>query len=236
MKFRATFLVFSVIFALTLTATAQKDKNRTKTDKHKSKTSLSTFELGVIKEINLARTHPQKYQNKIEEQKKYLRGKIMIVPNQPRFLTFEGAAVMNEAIRYLGKVSGLKPFIFSKGLSHAARHQLKDLKENPDLGHTGKDGSHFSQRMAKFGKVGKAGENITYTDKTPEQVVLRMLIDDGVEPRNHRKNVLSMYFTKIGVACGEGKKSGFICVVIFAERFETTNKNKPKAYEFKTKP
>ena len=228
MKIKTTLFITFVILTNVFVLSAQTAKKHSKDCKHKP--DSLTFEEKVVKEINTARTQPKIYGQKIEAQKQYLSGKIMSVPGQTRFLTFEGVTSMNLAINDLGITTPLEPLKVSKGLAKAAKQQLIDLQENAALGHTGKDGSSFGKRLAKFGDTGLAGENITYRDKTPEQVVLRMVIDDGVESRTHRKNILNAAYKKIGIACGEGKDSHFICVAIFAARFATKSVEKPKSY------
>ncbi len=227
MKFKVFCLVITSIFSVALTALGQ----RTHPPYHqKHKQIASEFETNVIKEINSVRLNPEVYIEKIETRKKYLRGKIVYYPKQTPFMTFEGNASMNGAIKRLREISPLKKLAFSRLLSKSAKSQLRDLIENPDLNHTGKDGSPFAKRMKMFGIKGKAGENITTVDKTPEHVVLRMVIDDGVESRTHRNNILSSTFSRIGAACGKGKKPYFICVVVFAEKKNNGQSKKPRSY------
>jgi len=228
MKFNMYCLMMAVLLSFAIVPRAQQIESRSYPCKHKQ--TGSEFETKVIKEINSARINPKIYVERIETYKKYLRGKIVSVPKQTPFMTIEGSISMNEAIKDLGRVSELQKLTFSKLLSNAAKKQLIDLIENPDLGHTGKDGSPFNKRMKMSGIKGNAGENITMLDKTPERVVLRMLIDDGVLSRTHRNNILSPKFTRIGVACGKGKKSYFICVVVFTEKNNETMVKKPRSY------
>jgi uncharacterized protein YkwD len=84
-------------------------------------------------------------------------------------------------------------------------------------------------RISRVGKIEKiASENINYYDDNPRQIVIRMLIDDGVPTRTHRKNLLNPDFKQIGIGCGQTKKDlKPICVFVFADNF-TGTKDLPK--------
>ena len=98
--------------------------------------------------------------------------------------------------------------------------QLTDLMENDKLGHRGKNGSDLSARMAKFGSFGNINaENISYYAQDPRQIVLMMIVDDGVKSRSHRKNIFSSVLTVVGIAFGKGNVGQGLCVVDFADRF-----------------
>ncbi len=197
--------------------------------------SLSTLENKVLDEVNLARTEPSQYIGFLTQYKNYVNGKILRVPNQKPILMEEGIPVIESAIADFKQIEKLTPLKFSTGLKKVAENQLKDLKENPNLGHFGKDGSGLKKRLLRVGKYEKvASENINYKDTDPREIVLRMLIDDGVKSRTHRKNILNQQFNLLGLACGESTKDPqMICVLVFADKFnESAGSNKPKATEF----
>ena len=51
-----------------------------------------------------------------------------------------------------------------------------------------------------------SGENIDYGKKSPEQVIVALMIDDGVKDRGHRKNIFSKGFKKMGAFTGHHPK------------------------------
>ncbi len=53
-----------------------------------------------------------------------------------------------------------------------------------------------------------------------------MLIDDGVQSRQHRLNILSSKFLIIGVACGITENGMAICVSVFGSRIQPLPENK----------
>jgi uncharacterized protein YkwD len=87
-------------------------------------------------------------------------------------------------------------------------------------GHKGANGSQPWDRMAQFGKwTGRAGENIDYGMHDARAVVVRLIVDDGVAGRGHRKNIFSREFHVAGVANGPHATFGSMCVIDFADGF-----------------
>ncbi len=193
----------------------------------------SAMDQAVLNEINTARREPQKYIAYLEDYKKLFKGKTIFLPNYLRIETIEGVAPVDEAIEFLKKVSGLKPYAFSNGLNKAASFQLKDLIADSSIGHTSKDGANLPTRLKKFGSFGNLyAENIAYYAESPRDVVLRMIIDDGVKSRSHRRNIFSPDFKVIGIAFGKGKSGEGLCVVDFADQFNEPNQKLTVTQEY----
>lgn len=92
----------------------------------------------------------------------------------------------------------LKP---DPGIYKAARqHALDQEAHQWTLLHTGSDGSEPSDRIKKFvPSIMATGENIagTYPKPTPREVVIQLLVDDGIPGYGHRQNLLSPIWTHI---------------------------------------
>lgn len=239
MKFylrRVLILAAAVLMFIPLTAEAQKKKipvkksvsESTKPVENKAASKsepghqLSTLELALVEEINLARREPQTFVGFLNEYRRATTGTVISLPNRIAWQTNEGAPAIDEAIGEMQTVSNLKPLEIADQLSAAASMQLKDLQEDASLGHLGKNGSTLKVRLAQFGVVGKSSENICHRAKTAREVVMIFIIDDGVKSRMHRKNVLNPAYKKIGVACGSGKDQESLCVAVFAENLKDT--------------
>jgi uncharacterized protein YkwD len=63
----------------------------------------------------------------------------------------------------------------------------------------------------------KACENIDYGSRNPRNVVLSLLIDDGVASRGHRDNILREDISLAGVASGYHRTYGVMCVIDYLE-------------------
>lgn len=181
---------------------------------------LSAVEDAVIKEINEARNNPQKFIGYLEEYRKSLKGNVLHLPNTTPLVTIEGAAAVDDAINDLKKLPKINDLKNSRGLNRVAKNLLEDLIENPKLGHKGKDGTLLDQRLLRYGLVGLVyAENISYRISVAREVVMAMIVDDGVKSRSHRKNIFNPSFKLFGIACGTAKDSTALCVAEFADDF-----------------
>ena len=197
-----------------------KDSSKSNNSKTVEKDSSSAIERAVLDEINLLRKNPQDYIKYLEEYKKLFKGNTVYLPTYVRFETSEGTAAVDEAIEFLKTAPAAPLLSFSNGLNKAAAQQLADLIENSSLDHAAKDGSNLGARLAKYGAVGsKSGENISMFAELPRNMVLFMLVDDGVKSRMHRKNLLSPNFKVVGISYGKGKTGEGLCVLDFADSF-----------------
>lgn len=179
----------------------------------------SETERAILDELNKVRSNPQSYIAYLEEYKKLFKGKNVEYPDSI-MLTFEGTKAVDEAIKFLRNAPKLEPFTFSTGLAKPAKLQLNDLLENYSLGHIGKDKSNLPKRIARFGKTGKlSAENIMNQVGNPKDIVMLLIIDDGLKQRGHRKNIFNKTFKEVGIAFGKGKNNDLITVMVFADSF-----------------
>ena len=93
-------------------------------------------------------------------------------------------------------------------------------------GHTGSDGSSMSARLNRYGDwIGKIGENIDFGGKTAKDIVLSLIVDDGVTNRGHRANLLSPDFVKTGVACAKHSQWEVCTVLDYASEYTVKGGN-----------
>jgi uncharacterized protein YkwD len=77
--------------------------------------------------------------------------------------------------------------------------------------------------MNRYGRWDRAaGESIALGTNSARDVVLQLLIDDGVQNRGHRKTLLDGGYVVAGVACGPHTNYEQICVIDFAARYSET--------------
>lgn len=180
----------------------------------------------VVREMSLAREHPERYARYLEDLKANFRGKIFLLPGGTRLLTREGVGAVKEAIRFLRSARPLPLLNSSPGLSHSAAVHVAD-QVSVSFGHSGSDRSDPATRMNRYGTwSGHWGENISYGKSTARDIVLALIIDDGLPNRKHRQNIFSSDFNFAGAAVGPHARYGTTCSIDFAggyaERTEET--------------
>ena len=179
---------------------------------------LSPLEKEVIYEINLFRSDPAAYSKMyIEPLKKYYNKKILHYPGDNKsILTKEGVRALNECVQELRRMQA-RPLLYpNQELSLAARDHQHDQQKSGKTGHVGNNGSKMKDRVERYGKwLHRIGENIAYGNTSARQIVVFLLIDDGVKDRGHR-TLLSADFNLVGVACGSHPVYETMCVLDFA--------------------
>lgn len=156
----------------------------------------------VIRELNFARENPKLYATFVAE-------------SRPTHMIENGHAV-DEAIRFLKKAHPLPPLTLSAGMSRAAADHCAE-QIGGQLGHQGSNRSHGSERISRYGSwTSTWGENISYSRKSAREVVLALIIDDGVRDRGHRKNIFNPKFNYAGAAFGPHARYRTVCTIDFA--------------------
>ncbi len=185
---------------------------------------LSPLEKAIIHEINMARKNPQDYASFLEKWKQYYDGKLLRLPGEKTILTKEGVIAVNEAIRSNRSTHPVTPLSPSKGMSLAAKDHVKDQGSSGSAQHKGNDGSQPWDRVNRYGTWQKTiGENISYGSDKARNIVISLMIDDGVPGRGHRTNIFSPDFHVIGVAFGHHATYRMVCVITFAGGYEEKN-------------
>lgn len=203
-----------------------------------------SFEDSLAAEINLVRSNPSEYAQKYLEP--YLNSPdwgVYTFPNgdqseykgrdeQGRYqIQVEGKSAVEECIAFLKKQSPASTVTVSRGMCLGAQDHVLDQGSRGLVGHRGTDGSKAKDRIKRYVtttrtvRVGNtsqttvygAGENIDYGNSSPRDIVLSLLIDDGVPSRGHRANILKKQYEFIGVARGYHKTYGVMCVITFTE-------------------
>jgi len=187
---------------------------------------LSSLEKEIILEINKLRSDPKRYaEDYIAPLAKKYDRRLLYYPGDQPLLTKEGVNALYECVRDLKRQQPLSVIYPSEGLTRAARDHVNDQSKTGRTGHQGSDRSSMRNRVERYGTWEKRiAENIAYGGKTAQQIVIYLLIDDGVRDRGHRKNFLNPDFNMVGVATGSHPEYGLMSVMDFADGFKTTQK------------
>ncbi len=173
------------------------------------------FARAVVGEVNAARTDPQAYAERLRRYRSHFDGRRVVRPGRQTVLTREGRSAVDEAIRHLERqrpVPALEP---ERRLDRAARDHVADQGPRGAMGHVGSDGSSVGERLGRYGGRPYGGENIQYGGDTPEDMVVNLIVDDGVPDRGHRTNIFREGYRTVGAACGDHAIYGYMCVIDF---------------------
>jgi uncharacterized protein YkwD len=186
---------------------------------------LSSLEKEIILEINKLRSDPARYATDfIVPLAKYYKQKFLYYPGDLPLLTKEGVTALHECVSDLKRQRPLPLLFPDYELTKAARDHVKDQSRTGRTGHIGSDRSTMRDRIERYGTWQKRiAENIAYGGKSARQIVIYLLIDDGVRDRGHRKNFLNPELKIVGVAAGSHPEYGMMSVMDFAGSLKSNN-------------
>jgi uncharacterized protein YkwD len=129
---------------------------------------------------------------------------------------------VEECVAEMSKMDPVGILTPEKGLSLAAKDHAVDQGKTGATGHTGSDESDPFDRIERYGdSLTAAGENIAYGANTGREIVLQLLIDDGVPDRSHRVNIMKSDFAQAGIAFGTHPKFHAMCAISYARDYKT---------------
>lgn len=170
----------------------------------------------VIREMNLARQHPNLYADILETRRSRFRGSVFVQADGSLLRSREGVNALDDAVRFLRRTSPLPPLSTSSGMSEAAAEHVSEQADG-GFGHSGSNGSNPATRLSQHGFwSGAWGENISYGKASAREIVAALIIDDGQRARKHRKNIFNPAFHFAGAAVGPHARYRTVCSIDFA--------------------
>lgn len=165
------------------------------------------YEDRILAELNFARTDPAGYADLVAERLSTYNGT-------------EGKRAIRECIAVLRRAKPRSPLAPSPHVTLAARDHVRDQSRSGRIGHTGSDGSTPFSRIDRYLTTRGAGENIQYGLFDPRDIVVELLIDDGIPGRGHRVNILDPNFVHVGVATGPHPRYRTMSVMDFTYAYD----------------
>jgi len=180
----------------------------------------TAFERAVVQEMSDVRVRPRAYAKHLRELRDGFEGTLWKRPGRTPLRTEEGLAAYDEAIAFLESAQPVGPLRFSEGLALAARRHARDLGPRGGLEHVGSDGSRLSERLNRLGTwQGLVAENIGTLEEDPRQVVIQLLVDDGVQSRGHRRNLFNPDLHQAGAGSAPHRDYRVVTVIDYADGF-----------------
>lgn len=173
----------------------------------------------VFAETNRMRADPPAYAKAVEQALGRMSGTIYYpLDSAVGIQTREGPAALREAMAALKKQQKLPALQWSDELAALARAHVSDTGPRGLTGHDSSNGRSFSVRVAAVmgaGRFAASAENLAYGYSHGRDVVVQLLVDDGVPSRGHRTNLFKRELNASGVACGPHPTYRHMCVAIY---------------------
>jgi hypothetical protein len=217
-------LFLSILFWLGSPGKPSEEKNwPAELNTSKDANYLNDLEKQVILELNKVRNNPKRYAEEyLEDLRSVFNGKLFIYPGQLPIKSQEGIQPLEECIQVLKNTAPLPILAPSEGLSKAAAELVQDQEKYGGTGHISRKGLNPQKRIEEYGDWDIcSSEDITYGSIEARQIVIALLIDDGVPNRGHRKNILQPCSHFVGVAKGGHPTYETMCVIDFAGEYKT---------------
>lgn len=115
----------------------------------------------------------------------------------------------------LKKTSGLSPLMPEKDLTAVAQGHARQSGEKGSTGHQGFN-TRFEPLMGN--PYSHVGENCSYGYERAIDIVISLLIDEGIKSLGHRNNILAVDFNSVGVAIRPHRSYRTNCVMDFGSR------------------
>lgn len=183
--------------------------------------SFKAFIEDIYNEIADLRSNPKDYAEKLKVEFDHYKGNnVRHRPGTVPLQTREGRFAVEEAYEELLEKEQLHHLELSIGLCNAAIEHCCDTGRLGIVGHIGSRETSLQRRIEDYGKwSGNVIEALDYGSVSGAEVVLSLLIDDGLATRPHRKALLNPMFTKIGVGAAPHTEFKTCACVLFAASY-----------------
>jgi uncharacterized protein YkwD len=148
----------------------------------------------------MVRENPQLLVPDLEKMLDMFDDRLLKRPNKTTLRTKEGAEAVKEAIEFLKKQPQVPPLKWSVQMAQASEDHAKDIGPKGLIQHDSSDNkTGVKERLRKYGTVIACyGENLSFCCETANEVLLQLIVDDGVPNRGHRENIFNKEFNFMG--------------------------------------
>jgi len=178
------------------------------------KINLTELKTNLINEHNKIRQEPKSYIKLLLSQLEQIQDNILTIPNEVKIKLLEGKSAYQNAISFLENQNSLGPIEHNEQLSHASNDHAVDIGSNGLFTHESSDGKNTAERIEKYIEWdGACCESIEFGNRSAENIMISLLVDDGIEHRPHRNNIFSEELKFFGVGVSEHKTYGVVTVI-----------------------
>lgn len=114
-------------------------------------------------------------------------------------------------------------------IAQASKDHQADIGPKGLIQHDSSDGkSGVKERLRKYGNVVSCyGENLSFHCEEAKEVMIQLIVDDGVTNRGHRENIFNPEFNVMGCCTGLHKDFNQMSCIDYAGAFVVTGQSDP---------
>ncbi len=161
----------------------------------------------VFEVINEVRKNPRSIVEELKKMKHFFKGKEYRNPKYDYYIMMdEGVPAIENALDFLENTAMPRDaFERSDNLNQAADELVSHIGPKGFTSHQQEELA-MDKRVKKYiQEKGGIAENISFGWGDARDIVVQMVVDDGVKSRGHRKNIFSKNYVKIGISSGKHK-------------------------------
>lgn len=188
-------------------------------DEEQDNTNYKSIQEELFKQLNNLRQNPRLYIDLIEAEMKTIKKNNVLIKKDSnlQIQTLEGKPAYEDAILFLEQQEPVPPLINETRLSYAAEDLVKDIGQRGVVSHQDKEGLFVSERIEKYCEWNLcANELIEVSSKNAQDILVSLLVDDGIRDRLDRRALFHPDYKFVGIACGPHLEYEIITVIVFA--------------------
>ena len=169
-------------------------------------------------ELNNLRKDPKSYIPLIEEEMKSLKKNDVLKRKDSnlQIQTMEGKEAYLDAIKFLEYQQPVPPLKEESRLSSAAMDLVNDIGKRGIVSHQDQYGQYVSERIEKYCEWDySAGEVIEVSSRNPQDILISLIVDDGLKNRPDRISLFNQNYNFVGIGCGEHSEYEIVTVIVF---------------------
>ena len=169
-------------------------------------------------ELNNLRKNPKSYIPLIELEMKSLKKNNILKKRDSnlQIQTVEGKDAYIEAINFLQNQEGVPPVKEESRLNSAALDLVKDIGTRGVVSHQDQYGQYVSERIEKYCEWDySASEVIEVSSKNPKDILISLIVDDGLKNRPDRMTLFNPAYNYVGISCGMHSEYEIVTVIVF---------------------
>ena len=187
-------------------------------EEEKEQIDFIAIQRDLFIELNNLRKNPKSYIPLIELEIKSLKKNNILKKRDSnlQIQTVEGKDAYIEAINFLQNQEGVPPVKEESRLNSAALDLVKDIGTRGVVSHQDQYGQYVSERIEKYCEWDySASEVIEVSSKNPQDILISLIVDDGLKNRPDRMTLFNPAYNFVGISCGMHSEYEIVTVIVF---------------------